>query len=289
MSEALVQKDFVLENVPPSTQWDAVAQRRRNGPTGLWLVVAPNDKHPVMSGGEGLRLARIVPDMTDDARRDTAQALRARAVDVLFVTPERFAQEKFLTFLAELAPTMIVVASAEGCVASTPEVRTAYEALGVLRDNWRNTPKLALTENTGDVRKLIAFLGLDCQAQVKRPLANKTSDRTVSPEPLEDSAWIPAFRCFSDGMPLAEVAQTLHKDERWCLDALLGYIESERKTNPFPWVSQPDYLVVAMAAGQAETTDPAILLPILADRVAPETARIALASLRNRSLDRPRP
>jgi len=289
MSEALVHEDVVLENIPPSAQWNAVAQQRLNGPTGLWLVVAPHDKHPVMSGGEGLRVTHIVPEMTDDARRNTAQSLRSREVDVLFVTTERFAQEKFLGFLAELAPAKIVVASAEGCVASARETRSTFAPLGVLRDYLQSTPKLVLTENSGDVRKLTAFLGLNCRSVDKSPPEKKTHCREESKGPPVNPAWTQAFRCFAEGMPLAEVAQTLQLDEEWCLDALLGYIESERRTNPFPWVSQPDYLVVAMAAGQAETTDSTILLPILADRVAPEAARIALASLRNRSLDRPRP
>lgn len=286
-------QDVVLENVPAQEQWAAVALRHAHYPAGLWLVVAPHCEHPIMTGGDGLRVAHIVPDMTDDARRTTANALRAREIDVLFVTPERFGQEKFLTFLTELTPVVVVVTSAQGCVAGEPETRAHFAPLAVLREALRTTVKIIVTENGGDARKLIAFFSLNCPpvkmaVDASAPEQKMGTPSTAKKTPL-NPAWEEAFRHFATDTSLAEVGDALQQDEAWCMAALIGFIEADRRTNPFPWVSQPDYLIIAMAAGQAESTDPRILLPILADRVAPGPARIALAALQNRALSRPRP
>ena len=286
-------QDVVLENVPPQEQWAAVALHHAHYPAGLWLVVAPHCEHPIMAGGDGLRVAHIVPEMTDDARRATANALRAREIDVLFVTPERFGQEKFLTFLTELTPVVVVVSSAQGCVAGNPETRAHFAPLGVLREALRCAPKIIVTDNRGDARKLIAYFSLNCPpvempVEATAPAQEKGSPAAEKNTPV-NPAWGEAFRHFATSTPLAEVGDVLQQDEAWCVAALISFIEAERRTNPFPWVSQPDYLIIAMAAGQAESTDPRILLPILADRVAPGPARIALAALRNRALSRPRP
>ncbi len=293
MSDAIApetpRQDVLLENVPPQAQWAAIVRLYSGQPTGLWVVIVPHPAHPVMAAGEELRVARIVPDMSDDARRAIAQALRACEVDVLLVTPERFAQEKFLAFLRDLAPQRMVVASAEGCVAASPEIRARLSPLAVLRDGWQGTPRIILAENGGDVRKLTAFFNLNGLPPKLASPPPKIAHADPVSDVLPNPAWQQAFQHFEAGMSLTDVAEALQQDESWCMDALIGFIRHEKRTNPFPWVSQPDYLVVAMAAGQAESTDPAILLPIVSDRVAPGPARIALAALRNRSLNRPRP
>lgn len=288
MAPETAPRDVLLENVPPQAQWAAIVRLRSEHPTGLWVVITPHTAHPVMTAGGDLRVTRIVPDMSDDARRATAQTLRAREVDLLLVTPERFAQEKFLTFLRELAPSRVVVASADGCVAHAPEVRNRFSPLAVLRNDWQGMAKLILSENSGDTRKLRAFFNLDVPPTEQAPPTRTiTSSKPVQQE-VRHPGWEQAFQQFRAGMSLSELGAVMQHDESWCVEALLGFIAYEKRTNPFPWVSQPDYLVVAMAAGQAESTDPAIILPIVADRVSPGPARIALAALRNRSIGRPR-
>lgn len=282
------QCDVLLENVAPQAQWAAIIRQRSAHSTGLWVVVVPHTGHPVMTAGDGLRVTRIVPDMSDEARRATAHALRAREVDLLLVTPERFLQQKFLIFLRELAPSRFVIASADDCVAETTEARNRFSPLAVLRGDWQATAKLVLSEGSGNTRKLRAFFRLNEAATEQVPPPTNSAPEPDCSE-LRDPDWEQAFQHLRAGSSLSDLGAVVQHEEAWCIEALLGFIAHERRTNPFPWVSQPDYLVVAMAAGQAESTDPDIILPIVADRVAPGPTRIALAALRNRSVSRPHP
>ena len=81
---------------------------------------------------------------------------------------------------------------------------------------------------------------------------------------------------------MPDVARELGRDVRWVYEALADYIRHTGRTHPFPWVDKPTYLKVSMAAGQAESTEPRLLLSVLGEEIGRDELLVVLAALENR-------
>lgn len=81
---------------------------------------------------------------------------------------------------------------------------------------------------------------------------------------------------------MVDIAQRLGRDEAWVGRALAGYIRHTGRTHPFPWIEKPVYLAVSMLAGQAESTEPRLILSLLRGTVGEAQVLPVLAALDNR-------
>jgi hypothetical protein len=293
--------DVVLDSDGAGEPWSVLTDLFSGQDRQLRLVIVPDMTCELVLEAErsvgDFTLAKIAPDMPDNARRDVAVALRASTVDVLFVTPERFAQQKFVRFMLELKPGLLVIASAQRSCEDEFDYCPSYDVLRTLRGLFSETPIVAFVDcsYTGaQLHALAAGLTLRLVSEEATP---KTCDdnsvdnsvESVAERAAEKSGegWERAFSYFEEDKSLNDVADALEKDSAWCSDALLHFIRVTRRTSPFPWVEQPTYLAVAMVAGQAETNNPHIVLPILGESVPESMALIVLAALQNRARTAP--
>ncbi|MCF6286984.1 MAG: hypothetical protein L3K26_17625 [Candidatus Hydrogenedentes bacterium] len=302
--------DVVLDSDGTRDPWSVLIDLFSGKDRQLRLIIVPDMACEfVMEAERGVgdfTLAKIAPDMPDNARRDVAVALRAGTVDVLFVTPERFAQQKFVRFMLELKPGLLVIASAQRSSEDEFDYCPSYDVLRTLRGLFPETPIVAFVDcpyTNAQLHALAAGLTLRLAPEEATPkrcedssggscdaLGVEAAQKNVdSPPVLERAAeksgegWERAFSYFEEDKSLDDVANALEKDPAWCSDALLHFIRVTKRTSPFPWVEQPTYLTVAMVAGQAETNNPHVILPILGDRVSSSMALLVLAALENRA------
>jgi len=348
-------RDVWLAGAAPAEQLGCLHGPLLTDPTRVGLVIVPDTEHPLCRAarapGRPVAAIAIAPDMDEAARRDLGIALRGHRVQLLFVTPERLTQPRFVAFVRAQSLAYVAVASCQRMAENDPDHFAPYGVCRALRGLFPEVPLAALADrapSASDQSALMQGLGLDIADEVKGATvlaANKVStgvaagdepvsavqknpsipiysaiarddavriacsskaDYTAStlqglPDKIdinkvasdtkryiatkEDNAWQPAFPLLKEEMSLEDVAAALGQDNAWCVRALEHFIRTSGRTTPFPWVAQPDYLTVAMVAGQAESLDPRVVLPLLRERVSETTARLVLAALGNR----PRP
>jgi ATP-dependent DNA helicase RecQ len=121
----------------------------------------------------GIRSAALHSMMSAESRRDVMSAARARALRLLYVAPERFASERFVSLLGELDIVRFVVDEAH-CVSEwghdfRPDYRRLRAAADACHSGTRpgRPPMAAFTATaTAEVRDdIVGLLGLD-NAQV---------------------------------------------------------------------------------------------------------------------------
>lgn len=269
-------------------QWSTLATAFRAKRGLLRLLVVPELSHPIAkaahASGDDLRVRAIVPDMPDDARRELADVLRQGNVDVLFVTAERFSDNRFVQFIQQLRPASLFIASAQRCIPENGDFWTPYESLCTLRGLLPNIPLIALADEpqSDQARQQLADrLGIPIAPMQAAQAIPPSAPQSVAPS-NSTNPWLAAYPHFEREAPLETVSEALGKDSGWCAHALEQFIRDTGRTNPFPWVGRPDYLLVATIAGQADSKDPRIVLPIVGDRVPELVTRLALTALANR-------
>ncbi len=315
LSSVIAGTDAVVDTTPRAQQWPELVHLHGTQAGHLWLIVVPDMTHHLVQASEAADIAkrstRIVPDMADDDRRVVAERLRAGEIEYLFVSPERFLQKKFVQFMQSLAPSQVVVASAQRCNLDASDCLEDYATLRSLRALLPDAPILALLdEPQGGVayNAVIATLSLRVKpldVPLPQEKATATTVKTAAPTPavVPPLATLPpnvpkvilaaddpmrlAFPYFEREEALSMVAEALDRDSEWCGTALERYIEESGRTTPFPWIDRPTYLMVAMVAGQAETLNPAIIGPIVGKKVSQVEIRLIVSTLRNRSTGRP--
>jgi hypothetical protein len=290
------------------------------------LVIIPDDSHPLCRAARAsalpVRAMVVTPHMSDAERRDLGIALQNHTVQLVFVTPERLTQPRFVQFIRGLALRFVALASCQRTQREAVDYLATYEVCRPLRELFPGVPLLGLSDSAMEnpVRQGVAALlgiALEAPAAVAQPAALPTSSRPlVAESPLETiappqpaprssapvatpvqarpapaqprPAVIPehyreAFALFEKDTPVAEVAQCLTREEPWVWRALEAFIRHRGRTHPFPWVDKPTYMTVSMAAGQAETTNSRLINSVMRGAVDEREILVVLAALDNRN------
>ena len=115
---------------------------------GLTLVVTPlvslMEDQVVRARGAGLRAAHLSANQRPDARRATLAAVTERALDILFVAPERLELSLFQDVIRGADVRLLAVDEAHCISEWGHDFRPAYRRIGVLRSAL-SCPTLALT------------------------------------------------------------------------------------------------------------------------------------------------
>ena len=280
-------------------------------PARVGLVIVPDDRHPLCRAASAsalpVRAMIVTPHMSDGERRDLGIALQNHTVQLLFVTPERLSQPRFVQFIRGLALRFVAVASCQRMACAAVDYLATYEACRSLRDLFPGVPLLGIPDSAMEVavrQNVAEVLGIALEVEVTEvsPQVPTTSvpPATVPPplivvpqpatRPARDShrpASIPdavraAFPLFEREATVAACMDACGRDAAWVYDALAIFIRQTGRTHPFPWVDKPTYLRVSMAAGQAESTDLRLIGSVLGNSVESGPLQMVLAALDNR-------
>ncbi|MCC7372717.1 MAG: RecQ family ATP-dependent DNA helicase [Chloroflexi bacterium] len=115
---------------------------------GTVLVVSPLIslmRDQVEKARETLRVARLDSTLDLDEARDVLRLLARGQLDLLYVAPERLANERFLGALSRIRVPLLAVDEAHCISAWGHDFRPDYLRLPLLREDLGNPPVLALT------------------------------------------------------------------------------------------------------------------------------------------------
>jgi hypothetical protein len=281
-------------------------------PARVGLVIVPDETHPLClaacSSALPVRALVVTPHMSDAERRDLGIALQNHTIQLVFVTPERLTQPRFVQFIRGLALRFVALASCQRIHAEAPDYLATYETCRALSGLFPEVPLLGLADGAldGSARQTVAtVLGIPSEPRAAiaspearpspvppAPQGTVSSPATKAPSPPSPapvrSRALPehyreAFALFDQGVPIAEVALGLTREEAWVWRALESYIRHSGRTHPFPWVAKPTYMKVSMAAGQAETTNPRLIASVMRGVVDEREILLVLAALDNRN------
>ena len=121
---------------------------------GLGIVVSPlialmHDQVRALSQ-LGVRAAFLNSTLAAYEQTDVMQRAQGGDLDLLYVAPERLLQDKTLAFLAACSTSVIAIDEAH-CVSSWGhDFRQDYLGLGVLKEAFPDTPRMALTATADD-------------------------------------------------------------------------------------------------------------------------------------------
>lgn len=254
----------------------------------IGLVVLPRVDHPLVQVAREILAASeivlVTPDMAEADRRNLGLALQEQRIHLLFVTPERLEQPKFVTFIGSQPLAY---------VALLPGERTDGEVLPGVQGAFPGVPVVLIrpavaTASPESSAPAIAPTVQERPARESVPLKPPEAVPAARPAPPTptlrvNAAFEPAFALLDREAPIEEVA-TLHPDgEPWAWAALEHWLRIRRRAHPFPWIAKPEYLLVSVAAGKAESTNPRLLASVLDGQVAPERVRVIVAALDNRN------
>ncbi|MBL7647521.1 MAG: hypothetical protein JNK74_15150 [Candidatus Hydrogenedentes bacterium] len=275
-------------------------------PARVGLVIVPDETHPLCRAARAsalpVRALVVTPHMSDAERRDLGIALQNHTIQLVFVTPERLTQPRFVQFIRGLALRFVALASCQRICGEAPDYLIAYETCRVLSCLFPGVPLLGLADGAMDdvARQTVAgVLGIASEPRtvkvsVEAPLTPAappptSTPRTVAqaPAPVRSSVvpehYREAFALFEREVPVADVARDLSREEPWVWRALESYIRHSGRSHPFPWVTKPTYMKVSMAAGQAETTNPRLIASVMRGQVNEREVLVILAALDNRN------
>lgn len=254
----------------------------------IGLVVIPRADHPLVQVAREiipkLEVKLVTPDMAEGDRRELGLALQEQRVHLLFVTPERLEQPKFVTYVG---------AQPLAYVALLPGERTDDEIVPGVQGAFPGVPVVVIrqavaTASPESSAPAIAPSVQEKPAPVSVPLKATEAVPAARPAPpaptlRANPAFEPAFALLDREAPIEEVAQ-LHPDGApWAWAALEHWLRVRRRAHPFPWIAKPEYLLVSVAAGKAESTNPRLLVSVLDGQVAPERVWVIAAALDNRN------
>ncbi len=116
---------------------------------GMAVVISPllslmKDQVDALTAN-GIVSAKIDSTMTASERRSTHDAIQARKVKILYVSPERMAQPSFIAYLQVIGVAYFVVDEAHCISHWGHDFRPEYRALRALRDNFPTTAIHAYT------------------------------------------------------------------------------------------------------------------------------------------------
>lgn len=254
----------------------------------IGLVVLPRADHPLVQVAREiipeLEVKLVTPDMAEADRRELGLALQEQRVHLLFVTPERLEQPKFVTYVGAQPLAYVALLPGERTdVETLPDIQGAFPGVPVVvirpavapASPESSAPAIAPTVQENPARESVPSKVI-AAAPAARPAPTAPTLR-INP------AFEPAFALLDREAPLDEVA-TLHPDGApWAWAALEHWLRIRRRAHPFPWVTKPEYLLVSVAAGKAESTNPRLLASVLDGQVAPERVRVIAAALDNRN------
>ena len=128
---------------------------------GMAVVISPlialmKDQVDTLRG-MGVGAAAINSSLTESERREIAEDIRQRRLKILYVTPERLVQERFIEYLKNNHLTFIAVDEAHCISQWGHDFRPEYRALGALREAFPEAGIHAYTATaTPQVRQDIA-------------------------------------------------------------------------------------------------------------------------------------
>ena len=98
----------------------------------------------------GVRASCLSSMNSLDENREVERALRSGMLDILYVTPERLVGQWMISLLKRSKISLFAVDEAH-CIATWGhDFRPEYSELGILRDEFPNTPRIALTATADD-------------------------------------------------------------------------------------------------------------------------------------------
>lgn len=300
-------EDLLVEAAPPGESMACLHGPLLRDPARVGLVVVPDPAHGLCAAarasGLPVRAIVVTPDMSEAERRDLGIALQRHTVQLLFVTPERLSQPRFVQFIRGLSLVYVAVASCQRLARESGP----YEVCRTLRGLFPGMPLLALADSVlveGErtlIEVALAFSSDSKTQHNETPRKPQLVEQAVpvvpvvrevppppTPEPPLRSKVVPeqyqsAFVRFEQDLSVAEAAVVLARDEAWVWQALVAFIQYTGRTHPFPWVSKPTYMTVSMAAGQAETTNARLIASVLRGMVEEREIQVVLAALDNRN------
>ena len=304
--------DVLMEDATPGESLACLHGPLLADPARVGLVVVPDPTHGLCTAarasGLPVRAIVVTPDMSEGERRDLGIALQRHTVQLVFVTPERLGQPRFVQFICGLSLAYVAVASCQRLARE----RGPYEACRSLRGLFPGVPLLGLVDSplgNGERRLIEDALAFSPVSKEMRapslvmevaapdvpvvpavpavPVVREVPPTPIVPVPPRSKV-IPeqyqsAFVRFEQDLSVAEAAEALGRDEAWVWQALTAFIRHTGRTHPFPWVSKPTYMTVSMAAGQAETTNPRLIASVMRGAVDEREIQVVLAALDNRN------
>ncbi len=300
---------LLLESCAPGECLACLHGPLLTNPVRVGLVIVPQEGHSLCRAARAsalpVRAIIVTPHMTDAERRDLGIALQNHTIQLVFVTPERLGQPRFVQFIRGLSLAYVAVAS---CQLLTQE-SGPYEACWALRGLFPGVPVLAMADGAlGENERhllqdalafppalreraapspVMEFAAPDEPAVLALPVAREAPPTPIIAAPPRNNV-IPeqyqsAFVRFEQDLSVSEAAVALGRDEAWVWQALTAFIRHTGRTHPFPWVSKPAYMSVSMAAGQAETTNPRLIASVMGGAVDECEILVVLAALDNRN------
>ena len=115
----------------------------------------------------GVRAAFLNSTLAYDEQRRVIDAVRTRALDLLYLAPERLLQEETLMLLAGVDLSLIAIDEAH-CVSQWGhDFRQDYLGLDVLRDRFPGVPRMALTATANAATRddILSRLAFDPEAE----------------------------------------------------------------------------------------------------------------------------
>lgn len=314
--------DLLLEGATPGECLACLHGPLLGDSVRVGLVVVPDLGHVLCRAaratGLPIRVILVTPDMSESERRDLGIALQNHTVQLVFVTPERLGQPRFVQFIRGLKLAYVAVASIERLLPEGDHYFPPYESCRALRGLFPRVPLAGMSDVTLAVSQR-AFIAVAFGIAETRPAVTSESAKAVETDPspsvqearvaeVSTPTAVPAspapepplprkpvekppvperrtrvHELFEQELSVLEVMKALDRDEAWVYEALRAYIQQSGRTHPFPWVSKPVYLAVSLAAGQAETTNPRIVGSILGASLPLHEIVLVLTALDNRN------